>query len=109
MPKPALFLRFLRSSSDKRNRRAYTGTYLERSAPMEDQVGFARYARFTSTDATDRSSNRNYLVQDSMGLSTLQMMLGVYRNSYGSLTRLYTSSGEWSSDRRSCGSSVSEV
>jgi len=48
-----------------------------------------RYARFTSSDATDGSSNRNYLLQDSMELSTLRMMLGVYRSSYGSLTRLY--------------------
>jgi hypothetical protein len=65
----------------------------------------------------------------SMGLSTLRMMICVYRYSYWSLTRLYTVSGyamiqlwllisfvywwaefrKWSSDHRSCGSSVREA
>jgi len=63
-----------------------------RSSPTEDQGGITRYARFTSSDATDGSSNRDYLLQDSMELSTLQMMLGVYCRGYRSLTKLCTSS-----------------
>jgi len=31
---------------------------------MEDRGGFTRYAWFTSSDATDGTSNRNYLLQD---------------------------------------------
>ena len=53
------------------------------------EAGFTRYPRFTSSDATDGSSNRNYLLQDSTELSTLRMMLVVYCFGYGSLTRLY--------------------
>ena len=64
-----------------------------RSAPTEDEGGFTRYARFTSSDATDGSSNRDSLLRDSMESSTLLMMLGVYCSSYGSLTRLYTVNG----------------
>jgi hypothetical protein len=59
-------------------------------APTKDQGGFTRYARFTSSDATDGSSNHDYLLYDSMELSMLRMMLGVYRSGYGSLTRLHT-------------------
>jgi hypothetical protein len=61
-----------------------------RSAPTEDQGGFTRYARFTSSDATDGRAYRDYLLHDSMESSTLRMMLGVYRRGSGSLTRLYT-------------------
>jgi len=46
-----------------------------RSAPSDDQGGFMRYARFTSSGATDGSSNRNYLPQDSTELSMLQIMI----------------------------------
>jgi len=66
------------------------GTYLERSAPTEEQGGFTQYARFTPSDATDGSSNRNYLLQESTELSTLWMMLGVFCSGYRSRTRLYT-------------------
>jgi hypothetical protein len=44
-----------------------------------------RFARFTSSDATDGSSNRDCLLHDSMESSTLLMTLGVYCSNYGSL------------------------
>jgi len=99
------------------------------SAPSDDQSGFTQHTQFTSSGATDSSSNCNYLPQDSVGLSTLQIMLGADRCGYGSLTKLYTVSDypmiqlslpisfvdwwaecrKWSSDRRSLGSSDWEV
>jgi len=48
-----------------------------RCAPTEDQGGFMRYAPFTSSDATNGSSSRNYLLHDSMESSTLVMLRGV--------------------------------
>lgn len=62
--------------------------------PTENHGTFTRYARFTSCDATDGSSNCNFLLLDSMKLSTSGMTLGVYRSGYENLTRLYTVSGD---------------
>ena len=83
------------------------GTYLERSAPTKDQGGSTPYARFTTSDATDGSSNRIYLLQDSTKLSTLRMVRR-FRNGFGmstSTTQNESSMQPRSSDRRLCGSS----
>jgi hypothetical protein len=61
MPKPFL-LQFTLIIPNSRS----TGTYLERSAPTVNQGGFTPFRPITSSDATDGSSNRNYLPQDSM-------------------------------------------
>jgi len=59
---------------------------------MEDQGRFTRYARFTSSDATDGSPIAITFCK-AMEVSTSRMMLGVYRHGYGSLTKLYTVNG----------------
>jgi hypothetical protein len=41
----------------------------------ENHGGFTRYAPFTSSDATHGSSNRNYLLHDSMESSTWRIMI----------------------------------
>ena len=54
------------------------------------------YPWFTSGDATDGSSDYNYLLQDTMELSTLQRMIGVYLSGYGnSYKAIY---GQWVDD-----------
>lgn len=95
------------------------------NAPLGNQGGYTWYARCASSGATGSSSNCNYLLQDSVGLSTLLIMLEVSSCSYGSLTRLYVVSGyamiqvwlpnsfvywwavnrKWSGNRRLCDSS----
>ena len=48
-----------------------------RSALTEDQGRFTKYTRFTSIHIADGSCNRDYLLRDSMELSTLRMLCGV--------------------------------
>jgi len=80
-----------------------------RSAPKMDQGRFTRYARYPSSNAPDGNSNRDCLLPDPIESPTILMMLEVHCSRYGSLTRLYTSSDVWCSNRRSCGSSIREV
>jgi len=53
------------------------GHFPRASAPTEDQGGFAQYSRYTSCDATDGSSNPNYLKHDSMESPTLRKLRGL--------------------------------
>jgi len=82
----------MESSKLRKLQRAYTGTYLELSAPTKDQGVFTRYAQFTSRDATNGSSNRNYLLQDNGiiyvpdDVGSLPQQLGKsYKALYGSM------------------------
>jgi hypothetical protein len=60
------------------------------TAATEDDGRLRRFTRFSSSDAAQVSSNRNWLRHVSIGFSTLQMRLGVYHHGYGNLIRLHT-------------------
>jgi len=108
--------KFISTNSSYKNSKAINRDindirYLERSTPTKAQGRFTRYARFTSSDATDGSSNRNYLPQDSTKLSTLRMVRSS-SNGFGRSTTTTQNESLMqlrSSDRRSCGSSEREV
>jgi len=122
MSQLALLQRCSRISSDERNRMRTieptqatiahpTAPTIIFLAPTKDQGGFTRYARFTSSDALDGSSNRNCLLHDLMKLSTLRMFRS-FSNGCGrstTTTQNESSMKQRSSDRRSCGSSEREV
>jgi len=72
--------------------------------PTEDQGGFTRYARFTSSDATDGSSNRDYLLHDSMEsyvTDDVRSLLQRLRRSYKAIYGRVQDSGAAIADRAS--------
>jgi len=78
MPKPAPCPRFLRSLSDKRNgyceehKRAHTSKDVQL---RKIRAGLRKYAQFTSFHIADDSCNRDYLLHNSVELSTLRIMI----------------------------------